>query len=245
MENSVKITGIIVLGIVFLALLGTYVIFQVSPVSGNTINAEGVSQIKAVPDLVTIYFNVETKGTTSADATQKNSEIVDNLITNLVKLGLERKEIVTQNFNVYPDYSWVNGQRKEEGYRATHSIKVEISTDRTDKIGQIIDAGVNAGAIISYINFELSVEKQNEYKALALKQATEDARNKAEAIADGLGKTLGKVVSVSTSDFGYNPWRLYGNDAMATGGAEAKIATTSIQPGEQDINARVVVVYKL
>ena len=158
MENSVKITGIIVLGIVFLALLGTYVIFQVSPVSGNTINAEGVSQIKAVPDLVTIYFNVETKGTTSADATQKNSEIVDNLITNLVKLGLERKEIVTQNFNVYPDYSWVNGQRKEEGYRATHSIKVEISTDRTDKIGQIIDAGVNAGAIISYINFELSVE---------------------------------------------------------------------------------------
>ena len=59
-----------------------------------------------------------------------------------------------------------------------------------------------------------------------------------------MGKTLGKVVSVSTSDFGYNPWRLYGNDAMATGGAEAKIATTSIQPGEQDITGQVQITYK-
>jgi len=244
MEKSVQITTIIVSAVIVLALIGVYFSTQMNPM-GNTVNVQGSSEIKATPDLVTIYFTVETTGTTAAEAKDKNAEIVDNALTNLIKLGFERKDIVTENFNIYPNTKWENNRQVDLGYKATHSIKLQIPTNQSEKIGNAIDAGVNAGAMINYINFELSLAKQNEYKAQALKQATEDAKIKATAIASGLGKNLGRVVSISDSSFDYYPWPMYRNDAMTTGAAEAKSATTTIQPGEQTISARVSVTYKI
>jgi len=245
MDKSVQITLIIVIAIIAVVLIGVYSFFQIIPSTRNTINVQGMSQVKATPDIVTVYFSVESSGNTTKEATDKNSEIVDNVLTNLVKLGFERKDIVTENFNVYPEYDWKNNQQTLKDYKATHNIKVEMSTSETGKIGDAIDAGVNAGALISYINFELTVAKQNEYKALALKQAGEDARIKADSVASGLGKKVDKLVSVSVSDFNYYPWAVYRNDMMVSGSAEAKMATTSIQPGQQDVNANIQAVFSL
>ena len=244
MDNSIKVTLIIVGAVIALALIGVIVFMQLTP--GTTVSAQGSSIVKATPDLVTVYFNVQTKGETATEAKDKNAAIVDNATVALLMLGLERKDIVTENFNVYPDYNYNSGSQQITGYEATHNIKVEISTAEKDKIGDIIDAGVNAGALISYINFELSQGLQNQYKAEALKLASEDARIKAESTASGLGKSLGGLVSVSSSNFDYNPWPIYTNSRMDyAGAAEAKVASTSIQPGSQDISASVSVVYKI
>lgn len=242
MDNSVKITLIIVAGILLLVLVGFMIYSYSHP--GNTVSVQGQSTVKAVPDLVSVYFNVESKADTAKEAKDANSEIVDNLIIGIVKLGFERADITTENFNVYPEYNYRSGNNEIIDYKAVHSIKVEMSTDRTDKIGDVIDAGVDAGAGISYINFELSQDKQNEYKTEALKQATEDARAKAEGIASGLGKRVGRLVSVSTSEFDYYPWRLYESGVNMDAEA-AKAATTNIQPGEQDIYGKVSVSYKI
>jgi len=244
LDKSVQITLIIVVGIIILAILG-YVIFSSIIPQSNTISVNGYSEIEAFPDLVGVYFNIETQGSTSEEATKENSEIVEELKDSLVMKGFDREDIKTQNFNVYPDYDWINGRRVEKGYKATHSLKLELSTDDTSKIGLVIDAGVEAGSGISYINFELTKEKQNEYKAQAIKQASEDARIKAEAMAQGLGQELGKLVSVSDSGFDYYPWRIYGAVEGASDVAIAKEATTDIQPGEQKITARVSAVFKL
>lgn len=241
MKSSVQITLIVVSAVIVLALIGILAFSQMSP--GNTISSSGSSQISVMPDRVGVYFNIETQGETSKEAKDKNAEISDNLITALIKQGFDRDEIQTQSYNIYPEYDYRVNQ-KLIGYKAINSIKLEFSTQDSDKIGEVIDAGVNAGASISYINFELSLEKQNEYKALALEQATLDAKTKAEAIASGLGKSLGRIVSVSDSSFDYYPWRMY-DMVSSSNAAEAKEAVTSIQPGNQDINARVSVVYKI
>ena len=247
MEKSVAITLIIVLGIVFVAFLGFLVFINLNPSITNTVSVNGQSSIDVTPDLVTVYFNVETKADTAQEAKDKNAEIVDSVITELIKERFERKQIETQNFNIYPNYDWNNGNQKITGYTATHSLKVELSTEDADKIGDVIDAGVDAGANINYINFELSQEKQNQYKAEAVKLASEDARIKAEAIAEGLNKKLGALVSVSDNSFDYYPWPIY--QARADSGIaiaeEAKVATTNIQPGEQTISAQVTAIFKL
>lgn len=243
-SDSVKITLIIVGTILVLAIAALIVFYSSKP--GTTINSNGIAQIKATPDLVSIYFNVETNGSDAKEAKDKNAEIVDKVITELLKKGIERKDITTENFNIYPDYDWSSGEQVFKGYKATHTIRVQLSSSKMDQAGDIIDVGVDSGALISYINFELSQAKQNEYKALALKQATEDARIKAESIASGLGKKVGSVVSVSDQSFDYLPWPIYRNDAMTMGASEAKIAvSTNINPGQQTIDARVNVVFKL
>jgi hypothetical protein len=249
MEKSVQITSIIVAGIIIVAIIGYIAISSLNPMQTNIVSANGEAVVKAIPDLVTVYFNIETTGATSKEANDKNSEISDNLITALVKQGFERKDIVTENFNIYPEYNWNSGAQTLKDYKATNSIKVQMPTTDTSKIGDAIDAGANAGASVSYINFELSQEKQNEYKAEALKLASEDAKIKATAIAEGLGKKLGKLVSVSNNNFYYQPWNLYTASTDASGGVanaeDAKRATTSIQPGQQEISASVQATFKI
>ncbi len=246
MDKSVQKTVVIMVGIIAIVLLGFLIYTNLAPV--NTVTGDGMATIKAVPDLISVYFSVDTTGTTSKIATDKNTEIVDNLITELIKQGFERSEIQTTGFNVYPDYDYSSmGNPVLKGYKATHSITVQMPSSDSDKIGDVVDAGVTAGAGISYINFELSQEKQNEYKALALKQAAEDARIKAGAIAEGLGKTLGRLVSTSESSFNYYPWRLYGAEGgVATMDASSvKSATMNIVPGEQDVTANVRATFKI
>ena len=242
MEKSVQITAIIVGAIVLLALIGIFVFYDLK---GSTITTTGTAEIKAVPDLITIYFNVQTTNLTAKDAKDANSEIVDNIITVLVKEGFERKDITTENYNIYPDYTWENNKQNFIGYKATQTLKVQLSAENKDKAGEVIDAGVDAGALLSYINFELTQESQNRYKAEALKLASEDAKLKAESIASGVGKTIGSLVSISDSTFDYNPWPIYMESAGVADIAAAKTATTNIQPGEQTISAQVSAVFKI
>jgi len=246
-NNSIKITLIVCATIILLALLGLYTFNRMIPPAGDTISVSGNSLVKVTPDIVTIYFNVETNGTTSKEANDANSVVVDNLITALVKQGFERKDIQTQGFNIYEDIRWENNKQKSYGYKASHQIKVELSTAQTDKIGEVIDAGVNAGALLQWINFELSTDKQNEYKAQALKEAGQDAKNKAQAIAEGLDKRLGDIVSISTNNWDYRPWNLYtaSSGGMIEDAAMAKTAATNIVPSTQEITGYLSVVYKL
>ncbi len=246
MDKSVQITLIVVIGIVVLAGIGYTAFSSLIPSSENTVTGNGQATIKVTPDLVKVYFGVETTAKTSQEAKDQNAEIVDNVITALLKEGFERNEIQTQGFNIYPDYSWENNKQELKGYKATHTLIVEIPTEQSNKIGDAIDAGVDAGALINYINFELSQAKQNEYKAQVLKLAAEDAKIKAESIAQGVGKEVGDLVSVSDNNFNYYPWRLY---ETATAGANdvaaAKEASTNIQPGNQEISASVTAIFEL
>lgn len=248
-NNSIKITIIICIAVLVLVLIVVNAFNSVvQPYdTTNTISVNGFSKIEAMPDLVGIYFNIETTGNTSAEAKDANSLIVEELQTELIKLGIEKKEIVTQNFNIYPDYNWDDGKRTEKGYRANHQIRVEINSDDSELIGELIDVGANAGAGISYINFELSQESQNKYKAEAMKLAAQDAKIKADSVAEGFDKKVGDLVSTSINDFGYSPWNIYSSRGIgvAEDATLAKEATTSIQPGEQEITANVNAVFKL
>ena len=243
MDNSVKITGIIVLGLVVLGFLISSSLNNLNPNPANTVSVSGAAMIKAIPDVVSVYFSIDTKGETSAEATSKNADIVNELKQNLIAEGFSEDQIQTQDFNVYPDYNYVNGQSIQNGYKATHTIVVRMPTSQSSKIGKSVDAGVNAGAGVSYINFELSQEKQNEYKAEAIKLAAQDARVKAQSVADGFNKNLGELVSTSVNDFNYVPWLAYASDGASA--SEVKRAATDINPSEQDISASVTAVYKL
>jgi uncharacterized protein YggE len=247
-DKSVQITGLVVIGIIILGLIIVGSLDNLNSNPSNTVSVLGQSTIKTIPDIVGIYFNVETSGITSEEAADENSEIVSKLKDNLVALGLSRESIKTQYFNVGKDYYWDGNKQVDRGFKATHTLKVEISTDDYEKLGKIIDEGIKAGAGIGYINFELSQEKQNELKADAIKLAARDARIKAESVAEGFDKRLGELVSTSVNDWGYYPWALYDSRGMAedsVSASGAKEAATNIVPSEQEISASVQAVYKI
>lgn len=234
--TAVAITALIVIGIIGVIYLGT----TYNKGDDRTISVTGNSEMKVLPDQVVVYILIQTKNISADVAKDENAEISDKVLTELIKIGIERNEIETENFNIYPEYDWINGEQKFKYYTVSNYMKV--TTKKFDHAGKIVDAAVDNGALVSYINFELSNEKTNEYKALVLANASQDAKKKAESIATGLGKSLGDVVSVQTSDWNYWPYRLY---ESSYAGADVKEVATNIIPKSLDISATVTVVYKI
>jgi hypothetical protein len=249
-ENSAIVITCIIAGVVLLiAILALTQFGSLLPSSKNSVTVEGISTVKALPDVISVYFTIETKGKTSVEAKDANTLIYDKLVEALVSEGFEESDIKTQSYTVYPNTYWENGKEKTDGYKATHYLKLELSSDETDKLSSTIDAGVDAGAGISYINFELSQEAQNRYKAEALELASEDATIKADSVASGFNKEVGRLVSVQVTNFGYYPWNVYtarSEGGMASGdSALAKEAAMNINPSEQEITASVTATFKL
>jgi uncharacterized protein YggE len=251
-ENSaIVITCIIAVVILVVAIFAITRFSSVNPSTGKSVTVEGVATLKALPDVISVYFSIETKGKTSAEAKDANTKIYDDLVEGITIAGFNESELKTESFNVYPNTYWdaPSGKQKTDGFIATHSLKLELSSDQSDKLSDAIDAGVTAGAGISYINFELSQKAQNDYKAQALKLASEDATVKANAIASGFGKQVGKLLSVQVNSFNYYPWNVY--TAMDSSGRApgditlAKEAAMNINPSEQDVSASITATFKL
>lgn len=236
MENK---STIIVLAIAIILIGGFLYISN----SGAIVTAQGTSILKVQPDKVSINLNIETRGKTSQEAKDLHDEILDKVITNLIKTGLDKDEVKTVNFNIYPDYTYNDGTRKENGFIAQESLVVETSD--FSKVAAIVDASIEGGALVSYINFELSEEKQSEFKAKSLEEAGKDARKKAEATASGVDKKLGKLVSVKSQDFNYGPIMYFEAGAVKDSAAGAKEAALNIAPKDMEVSATIIVEYRL
>lgn len=252
-NNAIAVTSIIAGVILVIALLFLFVFSPVRYSSGNTVTVQGVAEIKAVPDLVSVYFSIDTKAKTSSEAKDANNEIYEKLVDALIAEGFTENEVKTESFNIYPEYDWSSSTQKLIGYRATHSVKIQLPTDDFDKLSEVIDAGADSGAGISYINFELTQASQNKYKAEALKLASGDAQIKADSVAAGFGKSAGKLLSVSVSDFGYYPWNVYTSKSYdSASGAYlqedvemARETVANLSPDEQEITASVSATFRI
>jgi hypothetical protein len=244
MQKSVQITLIIVAAAIVLTVIGIAA-FRGNSMS-NTIQVNGQATAKVAPDLISIYFNVDTKGSSSQLAEDANSVIVNKLRNSVVSLGFKETDLTTENYAIYPEYDYSGSSQTLTGYRATHSLKIEVSSSQKEKVSSLVDVGTNAGAGISYINFELSPALEQTAKTAAIKNASDDARVKAEALAEGFNKNLGRLISVSLNEFNYYPWPIYASrDSGASGAAEAKTAVAGITPSNQEVSATVTAVYRL
>lgn len=241
MDNKIWI-GVIIIAILVVA---GYLYFNAGPV----VSAQGTASIKAVPDEVSVNVNVETRNKTAQEAQESNKEISEKLLFELIKLGYDRDELKFVNQNVYPeyDYSYNYGKQTLKGYVVSQQLVVK--TKDVNRVPSIVDSVIKSGALVSYINFEISDVKQAEYKNKALEEASKDAMTKAQSIASGQGKKIGRLVSITNQDYNYpGPLNYYSRDAsmsMEVANAGALKAATNLAPNEQEITASISAQYKL
>jgi uncharacterized protein len=246
-NNPIVITSIIAGVVLLIAILTLGTISSILPASKNVITVQGTSTIKATPDWITVYYTIETKGATSAEAKDANTVIFDKLQDLITSIGFSKEDLKTESYNIYPNTYWSNGKQNQDGYIASHSLKLEFSTGLLDKLSSVIDAGANSGAGVSSINFELTPASQNQYKAEALKLASQDAQTKADAVAEGFNKEAGKLISVQISEFGYYPWNVYTASGVSSSedAMRAKTVSMNIAPSEQDITGSVSATFRI
>ncbi|MCX8202424.1 MAG: SIMPL domain-containing protein [Candidatus Micrarchaeota archaeon] len=235
--TTIAIVAVLVIGFLF-------AIFYLYPreTSDKTVSVTGNAVMQVLPDRVVVYAQVLTRSKDSAEeAKNLNAQLSDAILTALIKAGVNRSDIETSGFSVYPEYDWIQDKGQVlKGYAASNSMKITIAD--FENAGKIVDAVVNNGGLISYINYELSAQKMNEYKAQALAHASQDAKVKAESIVKGLGRTLGDVVSVSASDYNYIPYPIYRAEGAT---ADLKEISTNLPSAKLEVTATVSVTYKI
>ncbi len=175
---------------------------------------------------------MQTQGSTAREALAANSQQMRRVIAAVKAAGVDKSDVKTQDVSVSANYV---DEGRIDGYSARNSVLVTIRD--LAKAGAILDAASNAGANEVY-GPTLSRSDEDELQAKALRGAVEDARKKAEALADAAGVRLGRVTAI-TEGFAGGPQPYYAADARL-----AK-SEAPIEPGTQDSQATVTVTFAI
>ncbi|WP_288571515.1 SIMPL domain-containing protein [Mitsuokella jalaludinii] len=198
-----------------------------------TLSVDGQGTGTAAPDMATVTIGVTTQGKDAAKAQNDNAWVSNQIQAAVRGLGIEEKDIQTRNYSFYPNYSTDKDHRNEvTGYTVNNSVIVVVRDIKLT--GKVIDAALSNGANeINSLDFSASDTKA--VRKVALLNAIQDARDKADIIAKGLGKRIVGIQNVSEST-GYIETRRFGGNMLM---AVAKDAATPITPGSLSLTANV------
>jgi uncharacterized protein YggE len=206
----------------------------------RTLSVNGTGKAYLVPDIAYINIGVHTEGKNAAEAMALNNVNSQKVIDSVKAAGVDEKDIQTTNFSIYPQQSYdQNGKPTGEiTYMVDNTIYVTVR-DLT-KIGDLLDAAVQAGANNIYgIQFDVSD------KSAALSQAREaavkDAQIAAQEFAKAAGVELGPVQTISSYDSSPVPMA----EGKGGGMAVAEAASVPVQAGQMVVTVNVSMVFEI
>jgi uncharacterized protein YggE len=200
------------------------------------VRASGEGVVSVRPDQVKVTVNCTATANTAQEATDAVASQVATVMSALNQLIGSRGEIRTLGVSVTPQYRYPQGQPPQlTGYQASNTIEVTLG-DLT-LAGRTVDVAVQSGAT-SIGGLRFGLKDPNPVRNQALRLATQQARQSAEAIATGLGSRLGSVVMAAETSV-YSPVT---TDTRVT---TAAATPTPIEPGAVEVRANVTIEIEL
>jgi hypothetical protein len=208
----------------------------------TTIDVTGTYTAYADPDKVDIYLGVQTDSLDASDSQQQNAVIMKKIRDGLSSKGVASSSIQTTQYSLEKITEWDDIKRinVDKGFRTTQIIDIKL-TD-ISKAGEILDVAVQNGANrVDSIVFGLSDIKAKTMRTQVLTEAAKNAKEKADAIANGLSVSIKGVLHASEGYVGVTPY--YSTKNSAGGTMEAAVPT-EISAGQIQVSASVTVSYE-
>jgi uncharacterized protein len=205
---------------------------QSAPFTGIVVTGEG--RVTVAPDYARIASGLTTRGKTVKEASDANAKTMAAVIKALVDSGVAQNDIQTSRFSVQPIYvpQEPRTEPKLAGYSVSNQVRAKIR--QIDKVGEILDRLITAGATdVGSIEFLVSDPSKALDEARAA--AIADARRKAEVYARAAGIGLGQVEWITEAS-GFGP-----AVPLRAQGASAARAAVPIATGEDTLEATVTV----
>jgi hypothetical protein len=206
----------------------------------RTVTVSGSGKVYLTPDIAYITIGVHTEGDNAAEAVASNNAQAQKVIDALKAEGIADKDIQTTNFSIYPQQEYDTEGKPTGKVKYIVDNSVFVTVRDIDKVGDVLDAAVTAGAnSISGIQFD--VADKTAALSEARKAAVEDANVKAEELASAAGVTLGEVQTISEYTSG-GPQPMYDMRAAAP---MAEAASVPVQAGQMLLTVEVTLVYEI
>jgi uncharacterized protein len=157
-----------------------------------TIKVTGRAQVSVPPDDATLALSVDAVAPTPTEALEEVGARARTLIALLDELDIPAADRTTSGLAVVEAGEHDNqGRWQHRGYRASERLTVSVSDLET--IGTLLGEAV-ARAQTRVHGPWWAVAPDNPARHEALRAAAEDARRRAEVLAEGLGVRVGAVV---------------------------------------------------
>lgn len=207
----------------------------------ESITVGGTGRVTVVPDRFTFTVGVQSVAGTVDAAVADNNKKTAAVIAALKAAGAKDGDIQTANFNIWPQQDYQEGRLPRIlGYQVMNNVTVRSTkmADAGKLLGIAIGAGVNTS---SGINFEVSNPATG--RDQGMKAAFDDARAKANALAQAAGRTLGRAFIIAEGSQAYQPTPPpYARAAMM----ESKVQSdVPIEAGSQEQMYSVTVTFEL
>ncbi len=211
------------------------------------VTTTGNSEVKVVPDLADLRFDIELRNTNLKTALAQEAEKMSQLVAALKAAGIGERDLQTSQVTINPVYQQENGTYAETAKIAFFSVSQTVGCTLRDiqKITAITTRAIDAGANrVSGVTLRTS--KLRQYRDQARVMAVKAAKEKALALAGELGSKVGKPHSI-TEQSSEIPTLLLGNSfaqnvAAAPGDSGSNSA---FEPGTISISATVTVAFVL
>lgn len=220
---------LVVVGLFAMNLYAPTVGAQTPVQSERTVTVMGEGVVVGTPDKATVGVGVEVSAESVESAMTQNEATVAQIMAALQAAGIEKKDIQTSNFSVWPEqnYDEATGTSRITGYRVSNQVSVTIRD--IAKISDVLAGVTNAGANSIY-GISFNVDDPTALMNDAREKAMANARERAEALAALSGYSLGEVVTISE----------VGNShpmpAMGGGGMAYEMAASDISISEGSLS---------
>ena len=201
-----------------------------------TVNGTGETLVSA--DVAVISLGVMAREKDVLKAQAKVNEAIASVRAALIENGVSEEDINTDYINIYAMYDYMGGEEELTAYNANSNLAVRVTNK--DIVGQIIDAAFAAGAnTLNGIPF--SATDTTEARAASLKLVFEDAKAKAEVLAEAAGLQIIGIEEIREG----NTWSYdsgVSNFSRQDVAAE-KAAGTVVQAAKIAVSANITVVF--
>lgn len=235
--------GILFVFLVLLKFLNiSYPIMVTNTNRSTELSVVGEGKVDVIPDTAKVDVGISVqKGETVEETQGEMDEINNAIIAAMQQLGIDKKNIQTSNYSIYPAYDYSSGSEVADGFNG--NVSVSIKTNNIEQVSQVIEAATKAGANqVQGTTFQ--VEDPAKYREEARNMAIENAKEQAQNLADSLGIKLGKVVNIveySPNTGGPVPMYAAMSEARGLGGGGGG---PDIQPGSQTISSVVTLYFE-
>ena len=235
-------------GIVYLDTLTTYQAKKTLFVGRadsqeHYLSVTGYGKVVGANDIAMTTIGYSNVDKDVAAAQLANKRVMDAVAADLKKLGIAEKDLKS-DYSIYPEYTYTADKGQElKGYRVTNSMSVKIRN--LANISNVLNLAGKYGANqVGGLTF--TIDDADVLKAAARTKALDDARVKAQTIAQKLGVRLVAVTSYSEYESSDVPMPMYDNMAKnVMMGATSAPAPEAISSGTKDVALNVSITYQI
>ena len=257
---TVSVKGLLLAGLVLLALLTAYLLggaggTTVVPASAapqeeaaagqgpRTLRMVGHGEATVVPDQLTFDLAVTSKRPDLDQALADSTATMKRVLGELRDHGVRAADVQTTGLQMHPEYDYpVYSPPVLTGYRVTQRALVKVHD--LARGGEAVSAAVEAGGnAVRVSGIRLAVADPEAALGRARDAAVAAATAKAERYAEATGQSLGEVLSlreVRSDTPRRSRWQTAGYLARAT---RDELKALPIRAGKDDLGVRVEVVW--